>query len=435
MSFLKRDDSDENKQFYAHVRIVAREAFLVLMGLVLLTFIFLRFTEVRGVMRSIAKSLQSITFGLVIAYLLDPMVKVYRKMFDKLFRSERDKLAKSLSIMLGIISGLLILAGMVGLLIPTLGESISRLVADIPNYITTIQDVITKWVRGNSWLASYLSTFTESAMTSLQSFIQNRLTELSSELMATVGNGLVDFVKTIINLFIGFVIAVYLLRDKELALSQSRKVIYAVLSKKRADVVMDICRQGHQLFSGFIIGKLIDSLIIGLITAVFCVISSMPYGVLVSVIIGVTNIIPFFGPFIGAVPCGLLILLTNPVKCLIFVIFIFILQQIDGNIIGPRILGDRTNLNEFWVTFSILLFGGLFGFFGMVVGVPLFGVIYYIIRRVLDLVLERKKLPTQSSAYKDVRSSKDLKETKKQEKIKTEIAESDSETTKIAESK
>ncbi len=411
MSFLKRDDSDENKQFYAHVRIVAREAFLVLMGLVLLTFIFLRFTEVRGVMKSIAKSLQSITFGLVIAYLLDPMVKVYRKGFDKLFRSKREKLSKGLSITMGIISGILILAGMVGLLIPTLVDSISRLVQDIPNYITTIQDAITKWVRGNSWLASYLSTFTESAMTSLQNFITGRITEWSAELMATVGNGLVDFVKTIINLLIGFVIAVYLLRDKELALSQSRKVIYAVLNKKRGDAVMDVCRQGHQLFSGFIIGKLIDSLIIGMITAVFCVIARMPYAVLVSVIIGVTNIIPFFGPFIGAVPCALLILLTNPVKCLIFVIFIFILQQIDGNIIGPRILGDRTNLNEFWVTFSILLFGGLFGFFGMVVGVPLFGVLYYVIQRILNLVLAKRKLPTDSSAYQTVRSSKDLVET------------------------
>ncbi|MCF0135453.1 MAG: AI-2E family transporter [Lachnospiraceae bacterium] len=412
MSFLKKDESEENRQFSAHVRIVAREALLVSAAIVVLTFIFLKFNEVRSFFTTVSRSLQGIFFGVVIAYLLDPLVKLYRKLFDKLCRKAKHpgRRAKFLSIFMGILTGILGLVLFVSLILPGLVESISFLVGEIPNYLNSIQKYFSNWRLGSGEMASFLSALTEGVMNKLQVILGEKVTEWSGSLMSAVGSGLVDFIKALINLLVGFVIAVYLLRDKNLALSQGKKLIYTVFSEKRADEILDVLRHGHRIFGGFITGKIIDSLIIGLICAVFCLIIGMPYGLLVSVIVGVTNIIPFFGPFIGAIPSALLILMASPVKCLIFVIFIIVLQQIDGNILGPYILGDRINLNEFWVTLAILLFGGIFGIFGMVAGVPIFATAYYVIGRAINLRLEKKGLPTDANRYRHIQDHRDLKD-------------------------
>lgn len=421
MSFLKRDNSDENRQFYSHVRIVAREAFLVMCGLVILIFIFIRFNEFTSAIRTVEKSLQGIIFGFVLAYLLDPLVKIYRKGLSRAFRKvkdreKRERYAKGIAIGMGIASGILMLVALVGLIIPSLVESITHLVGEMSGYAERIQEYINHLQRMDAEWITYLSAFTESVMETLQAFITSKIAEWSSTIMATLGNGLVGFLKTLVNLLVGFVIAVYLLRDKNLALSLGKKLLYTFFKKERADNILDVLRHAHGIFGGFIIGKLIDSLIIGLITAVFCVSTSMPYALLISVIVGVTNIIPFFGPFIGAIPSALLILVNSPIKCLIFVVFILVLQQIDGNIIGPRILGDRINLNEFWVTFAILLFGGVFGLFGMVAGVPIFATLYYVIGRWVNMKLEKKGLPTETRRYRHMTAYADLKVDEKTEK-------------------
>ena len=204
------------------------------------------------------------------------------------------------------------------------------------------------------------------------------------------------------NVLIGVIISVYLLVSKEKFLRQSKKVIYALCKPKKANLILHIGRKANEIFNGFIIGKIIDSAIIGVLCFIGVSIFKMPYALLVSVIVGVTNVIPVFGPYIGAVPCAILILLVDPMKGLGFIIFIILLQQLDGNVIGPKILGESTGLSPFWVVFSILLAGGLFGIVGMIVGVPTFALIYYIIKLFIQQKLEAKNLPTDTNEYTDV---------------------------------
>ena len=180
---------------------------------------------------------------------------------------------------------------------------------------------------------------------------------------------------------------------------QSKKIIYSIFKPKTGNVIIETCQKASEIFGGFITGKIIDSIIIGIIAYIGCLILRIPSAVLVAVIVGVTNVIPVFGPFIGAIPSLIIVVLQSPLHALYLLIFIIILQQVDGNIIGPKILGSSTGLSSFWVMFAILVGGGCFGFVGMLLGVPVFAVIYYIIRRVVNHSLRKKKLPERTKEY------------------------------------
>ena len=219
--------------------------------------------------------------------------------------------------------------------------------------------------------------------------------------MSSLTEGVIGVVNGLIDVLIGFIVAIYLLFGKEKFLGQGRKIVYAFNTPRRANIILHLAAKTNKTFSGFIIGKLIDSAIIGVLCFIGLSILKMPYTLLVSVIVGVTNVIPVFGPYIGAIPSTILILLVDPMKGLYFVIFIFLLQQLDGNVIGPMILGDSTGLSAFWVMFAILIGGGLFGLVGMIVGVPTFAVIYYIIKMLIQQKLEQKKLPIETENYNE----------------------------------
>ena len=207
------------------------------------------------------------------------------------------------------------------------------------------------------------------------------------------------FVGLLTDILIAVIVSVYLLVRKDKMAAQSKKIVYSIFPTHVGDFIVEETRNAYRILSGFINGKLVDSLIIGMICLVCCNLFDFPYPALIATVVGVTNIIPFFGPFIGAIPCSLLILLVNPVQCIYFVIFILALQQFDGNILGPKILGDSTGLDAFWVLFSILLFGGLFGFAGMVLGVPVFAMFYSIVNRLVRYGLRKKGLPQDTSKY------------------------------------
>jgi len=210
---------------------------------------------------------------------------------------------------------------------------------------------------------------------------------------------MIDVLYWLKDALIALIISVYLLVRKDTFAAQSKKIIYSFLPTRKADLLVEETRSAYRILSGFIIGKIIDSLIIGLICFVGTTAFGFPYPALISTVVGVTNIIPFFGPFIGAIPCIFLILLVNPMQSVYFALFILVLQQFDGNILGPKILGDSTGLDAFWVLFSILLFGGLFGFTGMVLGVPVFAMIYSILNRLVRSGLTRRGLPLETDAY------------------------------------
>lgn len=217
-----------------------------------------------------------------------------------------------------------------------------------------------------------------------------------------LSTGLLGVVTVLKNSLIGLIVMVYFLNIKDTLSAQSKKIVYSLFPLKQANRIIEEVRFTHSVFGGFITGKLLDSLIIGVI-CFFCMrLLRMPYVLLVSVIIGVTNVIPFFGPFIGAIPSAFLILLVSPMKCLYFLLFVLVLQQFDGNILGPKILGESTGLPSFWVLFSILLFGGLLGFVGMVIAVPTFAVFYHLTSEYVNRCLEKKALSQSTDDYRDL---------------------------------
>ena len=203
----------------------------------------------------------------------------------------------------------------------------------------------------------------------------------------------------VMKLILGCIVAIYVLYSKEKFSGQSKKVMFALFPKRFTIRFLDIVSQTDRMFSNFIFGKFLDSLIVGVLCFIGMTILQIPYAMLIAVIITVFNLIPFFGPIIGAVPSALLILLVDPLKALWFIILIVVLQQLDGNVLGPMILGNQTGLSGFWVTFAIITFGGLFGFFGMIIGVPTFAVIYSLIRLFIENRLKAKGMPVSTAEY------------------------------------
>ena len=251
-------------------------------------------------------------------------------------------------------------------------------------------------------IAQYIDQITENFTGYLQSILGSDWTAKLGEIALQVTSGVFSVVKILINIIVGFVVAVYVLFDKEKFVSQMKKIVCLLFKPRAVNAILETAKETHMIFTGFVVGKIVDSLIIGVLTFILMTIFKFPYIALISVVIGITNIIPFFGPFIGAIPCAFLVIINNPLQGLLFLVLILILQQIDGNIIGPHILGPATGLSSFWVVFAILLFGGLFGFVGMLIGVPLFASIYNILRKLINTNLKKKNLPIDLPSYVDV---------------------------------
>ena len=410
MGIFKQDKIDKDQDFYRRVSIIGREAFKVIVAIMLVAFLVFKFPNVKNACLKIEQYIRGIFFGIIFAFLLDPICRFIKIYTDRMFARFKHgkKISKGISIFLSMIVGLGMVVFLFSMILPNLVDSITKLVTALPDYARMLQDWITEIARDHTEIAEYLTTFINSASGTLSTWIQTKLADASAQVVSQLTSSIIDLVKFIINVIVGLVISVYLLRDKERAIGQMKKLTYALLPSRYADLVLETAHEGNRIFGGFIHGKTLDSLIVGLICLIFCMIMNMPYAVLISVIVCITNIIPVFGPFLGAVPSAFLILFVSPVKCLEFLIFIVVLQQVDGNIIGPRILGDEVGLNEFWVTFSLLLFGGIFGFFGMLIGVPLFAVCYYIVVRLMNYSLRKKKMPEESLMYYGVQSSVDI---------------------------
>ena len=284
-------------------------------------------------------------------------------------------------------------------MLPQIIDSLKSIISVIPEWINELYNLYGKIAETNPDLGASLNDYANKAYIEANDFIESGLFKNAAQIVSIFSVRIMELGNGILNLVVAFIVSIYVLNGRKTFKAQLKKFIYAVFKKEWAEIVLDELRFADNSFGGFILGKLIDSFIIGIIAAVVLNIMDMPYSVLLAVIIGITNIIPFFGPIIGAVPGVILILFISPLKALYFLIFVFILQQFDGNILGPKILGNSTGLSAFWVVTSILLGGGLFGFVGMVMGVPTFAVIYYIVDMILDNKLKKKKLPVRSDSY------------------------------------
>lgn len=386
---------------------VAVSAWLVIAMSILCFFAFYKMNVIVKVVQNITVILRPFTFGFVVAYLLLPifngMVKHCEPVFLRMMQNQEKakNLNRLLCSLLSVLFFLLVVGALLSMVLPQLAESIMGLIEKMPEYLQQSEKWMTNLFSNNPVLEENLQQLYMSASDTLLNWANQQLVPQLLEVMkgnlvgGFVSNAL-SFLKTVL---VGFISAVYMLNSKHTFSAQAKKLIYSMFETDTANAVVENFRFVHKVFGGFITGKLLDSLIIGLITFVSMSVLKMPYGLLISVIVGVTNIIPFFGPFIGAIPSTILIFLVSPLQAVYFVIFILVLQQFDGNILGPKILGDSTGLASFWVMFAILLFGGLFGFAGMVVGVPLFAVIYSAISGLVNRSLRNKNISTTTSEY------------------------------------
>lgn len=276
------------------------------------------------------------------------------------------------------------------------------MISNIPGYLNNIKEwILTAFENKPELEELFLDNYDE-----ISDYITNYINSGNipsiDSILGNISNGVITFFKAIYNIVLGYIVAIYLLLGKEKFIAQGKKLLYTIFKPDKAYIILDNLRYTDKIFGGFLLGKIIDSLIIGIICFAFMLLFDMPYALLLSVIVGITNIIPYFGPIIGAVPCAFLVLLVSPSKCLTFIIFIVILQQFDGNVLGPKILGNKTGLQSFWVLFSIIVFGGLFGFLGMLFGVPLFAIIYSFFNGVCSRRLASCELPLSTDDYKKI---------------------------------
>lgn len=375
---------------------------MLIIGIGLLTFFALyRFEAIAGIVGKIFNILAPILYGVAIAYILNPIMVFWEEKFCSLLSKKNtnieriQKVSRGLGIFISLLMAIAVLFVIFYLVLPELISTVYGLIISIPGQLEEFEQYLTGLMDSNSEFSALVQPIIASITDWFEGWLRNDLFNQ----VTGITTGLFNFVNVLVDIILGFIISVYVLSGKDMFISKSKMIIYACLSRENANAVLDIARKSNLIFSGFISGKLIDSLIIGVLCFVGLSILRMPYAILISVIVGVTNVIPFFGPYIGAIPSAFLILLVNPIQGLYFVIFILVLQQIDGNIIGPKILGGFTGLSAFWVVFAILLGGGLFGFIGMLLGVPVFAVIYYIAGQVIEHLLRNKSLPVLEEPY------------------------------------
>ena len=399
-------------------------AFAVIAAALLLFFAIYHISAIKALLDTLGYILRPIFYGLVLAFLLLPIQRGIYEFLREWMKGvwvnapRKDPALRFLSILLSLAFAVLVVYILLAMVLPQVYASVVGLVNAFPGYIDSVQSWLTNFFQDNPDVQETVLPYYEKAADSLEKWftengllsnfqsadatvdwLQRELFPRLSGVFTSVYAGLWAVLMLLKDLLIAVIVSVYVLVRKDKFAAQSKKITYSLFPTRVADLLVEECRSAYRILSGFINGKLLDSLIIGIIALVCCNLLKFPYPMLLAVIIGVTNVIPFFGPFIGAIPCALLILLVSPLQCLYFCIFVLILQQFDGNILGPKILGDSTGLDSFWVLFSILLFGGLFGFGGMVLGVPVFAMFYSVVSRLVRCGLRRKTLPEDTAAY------------------------------------
>ncbi len=374
---------------------VALYAALVIAANVLLIVAILKFDAIASVFGTLMRVLSPVIWGLIIAFLMNPIMVNTEKLFKKKKEGSSGKLMRAFSVTIASLVFLGIVVGLLVIVVPELVESIKNLF----NNMGDLRNKLENWIKNTfSNYPSLVETATEKidAFTKDASVIFEKIQPMMDDLVS----GAWDVLSFIKDFVLGFIVSIYMLCNKETLLAQIKKTIVSITKKSTCAKIMNISSQANKVFSGFITGKIIDSIIIGLLCFIGLTLMGMPYNIMIAVIVGVTNIIPFFGPIIGAVPSTLLMLIVDPKKAILLFIFILILQQFDGNILGPKILGDSTGLPGFWVLVSLIICGGLFGFAGMVLAVPMFALLYSFTRSWVENKLKRKKLPVTTEYYK-----------------------------------
>ncbi len=390
--------------------------FLTIAASILFYYLIFNTANIGIIFAGLYHVLMPVFFGFILAYILSPVLnfiekKFLNKIFIKIkFKNEKNRrsFTRKVSVTLTTVLFFLLIYMMIRMMISQIVPSIQKIIENYDVYEETVVNWVNNFMNDENEFKTTVMGLVDTYSGNIEEFLSGydfNVVTKATDIVKTLSASLFGIFKVLWNFVIGFIISFYLLSNKEKFAVQGKKFLYAFLDKDSANVFLNNLRFTHNTFIGFIGGKLVDSLIIGLICFIVTTIMSTPYAALVSLIIGLTNIIPFFGPFLGAIPSGILILIVDPLhplNCLYFLIFVVILQQVDGNIIGPKILGDSTGLSSFWVIFAITFFGGIFGVFGMIIGVPLFAVIYAALRSFINGALIKKSLPIEESVYEHI---------------------------------
>ncbi|MGI6181307.1 MAG: AI-2E family transporter [Agathobaculum sp.] len=405
-----QDPSQHNKRSFRaqpHYFQWGLTAFLVIVASVLVFFTLYSLSELWQLVKKLLGILSPFIYGFVMAYLLLPIFNgMYKRLRPRLARrlEHGTQIAKGMCSAITLLIGIAIVGILLWMVLPQLVVSVFSLLESLDVYLEEISGWAAALFKDNPVLERNFMQLYDQFSTQVVNWVQN----IALPQLVSLMTGVVTTVSVLLDILIGIIIALYILNSKDTFCAQAKKITYSLFRVDTANRIIKRVGHIHRVFGGFITGKLIDSLIIGVLCfagmRILCAVGLLTieqsYVLLISVIIGVTNIIPFFGPFIGAIPSAILVMVTSPMQAVYFAIFVLVLQQFDGNILGPKILGNSTGLTSFWVMFAILVFGGIFGFVGMAVGVPLFAVLYSILTEVFNNLLKKRGLTTDTNAYR-----------------------------------
>lgn len=371
---------------------------------ILCAFVLFKMPVIISVLKGITEILKPFLYGVVFAYLLAPLCnKIEEKLFQ-IFPKAKTKARRFIcfiSIVISLCVAIAVIWLIIMMIIPQVWDSVMKIIQMVPQKLTVVNNWIEHMLENQPELQAYFEEFSSQAESNINSLLNVNTIQKVQSIINSLSVQVFGVLGVIKNIFLGLLISAYLLGSRKLFGAQAGLILHGIFSDKWAKIIEEEISYTDKMFNGFLVGKIIDSAIIGLLCFAGTSIMGFEAPAFISVIIGITNIIPFFGPFIGAIPCGLLLFLENPMHCLYFIIFIFVLQQLDGNVIGPKILGNTTGVSSFWVLFAILLFGGMWGVVGMVIGVPLFAVIYDIIRKLVYRGLRKHKRESMITDYEE----------------------------------
>lgn len=387
-------------------------AFVVIALAILFQYMLEHEAKVDEFRSVVSGTMMPIIFGFIFAYLLNPILNFFERycfipLAGKIWRKEdkeviRNRFSRGVGILCTIIFFLIILVGGLYMVIPQLYQSLVTLVTDAPNYYNTAVKWIDSLHPDNPDVSKYVLMGLDRVYSQALEYLNNSILPNMDKIVVSITSGIVGGLKMLLNVVLALIISIYVMAEKEILVSVVKKLVFSLFSARNANAVIRGGRYVNQVFGGFINGKIIDSFIIGVICYCFMRIVGFEYAVLISIVVGVTNIIPYFGPFIGAIPSVLILLIVDYKHGLIFGIFVLILQQVDGNIIGPIIIGDRLQISSMWILFAILVGGGFFGVPGMILGAPCFACIYALVSSICKMKLEAKNLPLETAAYYDI---------------------------------
>lgn len=382
--------------------------FVVLASAILFYYLLFHTTRMLSLIKSFFHICSPIIYGLILAYLLTPICNFFERKFllplYKAFHLETEKLKtkrriRTLAILITMFLTLYLLYIFFSIVMKEVITSIQSISLQFSVYLKNLENWMESVLSMDKSIESLLTNLINTYSDELNSWLNDSVIPRMNVILKEVSLNVLGVAKGLWNFIIGLIISIYVLASKETFAGQAKKIAYAFFSKETANNIVGDFRYANRTFGSYISGKIIDSIIIGILCFVFMTILDLDYEILISVIVGVTNVIPFFGPFLGGIPSALLILMINPMNGLKFIILILLLQQFDGNVLGPKILGDSTGLSSFWVIFSITIFGAYFGILGMAIGVPVFALIYAAIKRKLNNALKSKGLATDTRKY------------------------------------